>query len=76
MEDITLQELKAQDGERLLPSRNPSWQEELAASRREHDRIIARLDRSMDDLNRQLSKLGNAVALHESAFYPSLLPIL
>ena len=71
-----LEELQAQDREQLVLSRQ-QWQEELLASRREHDRMLASLERSMDNANRQLGKLGNQIGeLNEAAFYPSLERVL
>jgi hypothetical protein len=71
-----LETLQAQDREQLVVSRE-QWREELAASRREHDRMIASLERSIDYANRQLGKLGNQIgALNEAAFYPSLERVL
>ncbi len=78
-----LEKLQAQDREELRASREQwreelrasreQWREELTASRREYDRMVASLERSMDNANRQLGHLGNRLGtLNEAAFYPSL----
>jgi hypothetical protein len=82
-----LERLQAQDREEFLLYRKQwqeeqrasrkQWQEELTASRREYDRMVASLERSMENANRQLGKLGNQLgALNEAAFFPSLERVL
>ncbi len=82
-----LEKLQVRDREEFLRYRKQwqeeqrasreQWREEIGASRREYDRMVASLERSMENANRQLGQLGNQLgALNEAAFYPSLERVL